>query len=104
MSYRRTVLTALVCALLALVAGIWLGGHPEHLPDPVRDALVDDDRALRAEVIDTIEDNFYRPVDERRLEDASLKGLVDSLDDRFSHYLTPKEAAQFQESVRGEFE
>ena len=43
-------------------------------------------------MIDTIEDNFYRHVDESKLEDASLKGVVDSLDDRFSHYLTPKEA------------
>ena len=39
-----------------------------------------------------------------RLEDASLKGVVDSLNDRFSHYLTPKEATQFRDSVKGEFE
>jgi carboxyl-terminal processing protease len=99
---RVLSIAAAVVALLA--AGIWLGGHPEHLPEPVRNALVDDDRALRAEVIDTIEDNFYRPVNETRLEDASLKGVVRSLDDRFSHYLTPKEASQFRDSVQGEFE
>ena len=29
---------------------------------------------------------------------------MDSLDDPFSHYLTPKEAKQFHESVSGEFE
>jgi carboxyl-terminal processing protease len=102
---RTSRVILLVVALVgALGAGIWLGGHPEHLPDPVRDLLVDDDRALRAEVIDTIEDNFYRPVDETRLEDASLKGVVSSLNDRFSHYLTPREATQFRDSVKGEFE
>jgi carboxyl-terminal processing protease len=102
---RPSRLALIALGLVAvLAAGIWLGGHPEHLPGPVRDALVDDDRALRAEVIDTIEENFYRPVDESRLEDASLKGVVDSLNDRFSHYLTPKEAGQFQDSVKGEFE
>ena len=98
------ILSLIAALLVTLAAGIWLGGHPENLPDPIRDALVDDDRALRAEVIDTIEDNFYRPVKESRLEDASLKGVVDSLDDKFSHYLTPKEAGQFRDSVRGEFE
>ena len=98
------ILSLIAALLVTLAAGIWLGGHPENLPDPIRDALVDDDRALRAEVIDTIEDNFYRPVKENRLEDASLKGVVDSLDDKFSHYLTPKEAGQFRDSVRGEFE
>ena len=100
----RTGLIALCCAVLALVAGIWLGGHPEKLPDPVADAFVEEDRALRAELIDSIEDNFYKTVDEEDLDDASLKGIVQALDDPYSHYLTPKEAKQFEESVSGEFE
>jgi carboxyl-terminal processing protease len=95
---------ALLSALVALFVGIWLGGHPANLPGPVRDALVQEDRALRAEIIDSIEDNFYKPVDEGKLDDASLKGIVESLDDPYSHYLTPKEALQFNESVSGHFE
>jgi carboxyl-terminal processing protease len=95
---------AALCALVALVAGLWLGGHPESLPGPLRDAFVEEDRAMRAEIINSIEDNFYKPVDEKKLDDASLKGIVESLDDPYSHYLTPKEAKQFDESVSGEFE
>jgi len=95
---------ALACALVALLIGIWLGGHPGDLPDPIRNAFVEEDPALRAELIDTIEDNFYKPVDEDRFDDASLKAIVQSLDDPFSHYLTPNEASQFQESVSGQFE
>jgi carboxyl-terminal processing protease len=104
MTSLRTAIAAIACALLALVAGLWLGGHPGSLPQPLRDAFVEDDRALRAEIIDAIERNFYKPVDERRLGDASLKGIVQSLDDPFSHYLTPREARQFQEAVEGEFD
>ena len=104
MNSPRSAVVAFLCALLALVVGIWLGGHPESLPGPVRDSLVEDDRALRAEVVEMIEDNFYKPVDEKRLDDGSLKGLVDSLGDQYSHYLTPGEATQFRESVSGEFE
>jgi len=99
----RGVIAAL-SALVALVAGLWLGGHPESLPGPVRDAFVQEDRALRAEIVDSIEDNFYKPVNEGKLDDASLKGIVESLDDPYSHYLTPKEARQFSESVSGHFE
>jgi carboxyl-terminal processing protease len=95
---------AALCALVALVAGLWLGGHPESLPGPVRDAFVQEDRAMRAEIVESIEDNFYKPVDKKKLDDASLKGIVESLDDPYSHYLTPKEAKQFDESVSGEFE
>ena len=99
----KGVLAAL-SAIVALAAGLWLGGHPKDLPSPVRDAFVQEDRALRAELVDSIEDNFYKPVNERKLDDASLKGIVESLDDPYSHYLTPKEARQFDEDVSGHFE
>ena len=95
---------AALCALVALVAGLWLGGHPESLPGPVRDTFVEEDRAMRAEIIDSVKDNFYKPVNEKKLDDASLKGIVESLDDPYSHYLTPKEAKQLNESVSGHFE
>ena len=95
---------AVLCGLLLFVGGIWLGGHPEQLPGPARDTLVDEDRALRAEIVDSIQDNFYKKTDEADIRESSLKGIVDGLDDQFSHYLTPDEAKQFEESVQGEFE
>jgi carboxyl-terminal processing protease len=104
MHSTRSAVVAFLCAVVALFVGIWLGGHPESRPDPIRDAFVDEDRALRAEVVDEIKDNFYKPVNEDKLDDASLKGIVNALDDQYSHYLTPDEARQFQESVSGEFE
>ena len=99
----RAALVA-ITALVALVAGMWLGGHPGDLPGPLRDAFVQEDRALRAEIIDSIEDNYYKPVNEKKLDDASLKGIVESLDDPYSSYLTAKEARQFDEDVSGHFE
>jgi len=104
MHSTRSAVVAFLGAVVALFVGIWLGGHPESLPDPIRDTFVDQDRALRAEVVDEIKDNFYKPVNEDKLDDASLKGIVNALDDQYSHYLTPDEARQFQESVSGEFE
>jgi carboxyl-terminal processing protease len=100
----RTAVPVVLAAALALAAGIYLGGHPSTLPGPVRDSLVQDDRALRSEIVETIKDNFYKPVSESKLDDGSLNGIVDSLDDPYSHYLTPKQAASFQESVSGQFE
>jgi carboxyl-terminal processing protease len=101
----RTAPVAIVCALIALCAGLWLGGHPERLPGKVRDVFVDDsDRAVRAELIEMIQRNFYKPVSKRKLQDASLRAIVSSLKDRYSHYLSPKEAAAFNESVSGKFD
>ena len=100
----RKVTFAIAAAILLLCGGIWLGGHPETLPDPVRDAFVDDDRALRAEVVDSIKDSFYRPVKDSDIDENSLKGIVQGLGDQFSNYLTPAETKEFEESVQGEFE
>ena len=95
---------ALSGLLIALAIGLWLGGHPTDLPSFLRDTFVEDERALQAEVIDTIEDNYYRKIPKERLQDESLRGMVRALHDPFSHYVSPKEAARFRESIEGEFE
>ena len=100
----RHILFPLACAFVALLAGLWLGGHPRVLPDGVRTAFVEEDRALRAEVMSEVENDFIREVDVERLQDASLKGIISSLDDRFSHYFSPDEARRFHQSVEGRFE
>jgi carboxyl-terminal processing protease len=93
-----------VVAIVALVVGIFWGGHPEALPGFARDAFVKDDIATRAEVTKDIEDSFYKKVTGEQLQQASLKGMVSSLGDRFSEYFTPSEAKQFKQSLSGKFE
>jgi carboxyl-terminal processing protease len=90
--------------VLVLVGGIWLGGHPEALPGPLRDALVESGPATRAEIIDEIQSHYYKPVSQHRLVDASLKGMVASLGDPYSRYFTPSEARRFNEDLSGRFE
>jgi len=105
MNRFRTYTIVLLSALAAFAGGLWLGGHPQTLPSGVRGAFVEDQQAtLRAELIKSIEDNFYEQVDETKLEDASLDGIVRSLDDQFSHYFNPKETTAFQESITGQFD
>ncbi len=99
--------TALLAALLPvlLVAGIWLGGHPDTLPGFVRDPLVaDSDGRLYEEALDVIGDNYYRSVDRDELVDTGLEATVDSLGDRFSHYFDPDAYQRFQEATEGAFE
>jgi carboxyl-terminal processing protease len=100
----RTTIVALACAIVALVGGVYLGGHPGTLPHWARNAFVEDDNAARDELINAIEDSFYKKVDRGKLEQASLKGVVDSLHDQFSHYLTPAEAKAFNQQLNPAFE
>jgi carboxyl-terminal processing protease len=96
--------TVVIGLLLVLTGGIWLGGHPEALPGPVRDALVEQGPAVRADLIDTIEGHFYKPVSKAKLEDASLRGIVSSLNDPYSRYFSPQEAKSFNDDLSGKFE
>jgi carboxyl-terminal processing protease len=103
---RRSPVPLLVALLpLLLVAGIWLGGHPESLPGFARDTLVGgSDGRLYDEALDTIAENYYRPVDKDELFDEGLAAGVKSLDDRFSAYFDPKEYKQFEEATDAAFE
>ncbi|KKL65329.1 hypothetical protein LCGC14_2156060, partial [marine sediment metagenome] len=102
MTYARTFLAALAVPL-ALAAGLYLGGHPSKLPEPVRDVFVDESVLLQADTFELIQSNYVRAVPDARLQDGSLSGIVESLDDRFSHYLTPSQQEVFEQSIGGEF-
>jgi carboxyl-terminal processing protease len=96
-----TPFVAALCVLIAFIAGLFMGGHPTSLPGPVRDAfdLSSDEDTTRAELIRSIEDSYYKPVDKKKLREAEYDGLVASLHDRFSHYFTPEETKEFNRAV-----
>jgi carboxyl-terminal processing protease len=99
---RRLIPTvAIVLAVLAV--GVWLGGHPQWLPDPVRHAFVDKKADDVTEAIQKIQDVYYRPIGDRQLTDTAIKGMIAGLDDRFSNYFTPKEYASFQQDQDSRF-
>jgi carboxyl-terminal processing protease len=99
---------AFAVALVALfAAGLWLGGHPRSLPEPLRDVFVAEPSGLTAEAAEAIQDNYYRPVGETELGNASLQGMVRELrrrhDDRFSEYFSPEALSAFNAQIEGHF-
>ena len=76
----RSYLTAFfACAtvLVVFAGGLWLGGHPGELPDPLRDVFVEDDRSIRAELIESIDEDYFKKVDTDKILKAT--GLVKAL-------------------------
>ena len=94
----RSPLVAVLGALvpIALVVGLWIGGHPGALPGPLRDLFVDSDHQALDQGLDIIERDYYRAIPRGDLVNRSLTGAVRSLDDRFSHYFDPKQFAAFE--------
>ena len=94
---RQPLLAVLAIALPALlVLGVYLGGHPEDLPGFARSAFVaDHETRVVDEAINRIADDYYRSVSKSSLTNGSIGGAVASLQDRFSHYLSPREFREF---------
>ncbi len=85
-----------VAAVIVLLFGIWLGGHPSWLPSPLRSALVDDsDGRLVHEVMDMLARDYYRPINRSQLVNKGLAGAVASLNDPYSHYFSPTDYRAF---------
>jgi carboxyl-terminal processing protease len=91
-------------AIVLLLLGIYLGGHPGGLPAPIRDAFVgDDDTQLMREALDTIDDIYYRDVRREQLVDRGIEGAVASLRDQFSHYFDPRTYKRFEQVTNPSF-
>ncbi len=60
------------------------------------------------EVRQVIEDNYYRPVDRKALDEASINGILQDFKkrfgDKFSHYFDAKTYTAFQSATSGEFQ
>src|SRR3954454_2123246 len=96
-----TPFIAAFCVVIAFAAGLLLGGHPGSLPGGIRDAfdLGSNEDQTRSDLIKSIQDSYYKPVDKKKLTEAEYDGLVGSLHDRFSHYFTPQETQDFNRAV-----
>jgi carboxyl-terminal processing protease len=53
---------------------------------------------------DTIKDNYYEEIDQDKLVDGAINGMIKSLDDPYSTYMDKKEASSFHESISSSFE
>lgn len=107
MSGRGAV--AFAVALVTLfAAGLWLGGHPRDLPEPLREIFVDEPSGLVAEGAEAIEGNYYRSVGAKELGNSSLQGMVRELrkrnkEDRYSEYFSPEALESFNQEIEGRF-
>jgi carboxyl-terminal processing protease len=97
LAFAATLAVLVVLLLALLAAGLWWGGHPEDLPGFLQRVFVANrDTRVVDEALARIHHDYYRPVGEAQLADASIAGAVASLGDRFSHYLTPSELSEFE--------
>jgi carboxyl-terminal processing protease len=96
---RSSWLAGLLVGVLALLIGLWLGGHPSWLPGPIRSAFVSQSSSdkLEDQVLGLLSQDYYRPVNRTTLVNKGLAAAVASLDDPYSHYFDPTDYHSFQD-------
>ncbi len=86
----------LVAAIVILVLGVWLGGHPSWLPSGLRGTFTDDPNGqLMQQVLGVLQQNYYRPVNAKQLESRGISSAIASLNDPYSHYFDPSDYRSF---------
>ena len=58
---------------------------------------------LTTRVIQELQGRYYKPVDVSKLSTAGVDGLLKSLKDPYTVYMSPEETAKFQETLSGQY-
>ncbi|MDQ5894107.1 MAG: hypothetical protein QG596_368 [Actinomycetota bacterium] len=93
-----------------MLLGLWAGGHPDNLPDSLREVFVAEEsreQSVSDQAAELIRDRYFRVTDPDTVQDASVNGMVRQLrrkyKDRFTHYFTPEQNQQLSEALEGSF-
>jgi carboxyl-terminal processing protease len=90
-------------AVVVLLIGVWLGGHPGWIPSGIRSAFVNEtsEQNQVQNVLSLISKNYYRPVNTQKLVNQGLEAAVQSLNDPYSHYYPPGDLGTFDAETNG---
>jgi carboxyl-terminal processing protease len=89
----------IIVGVVALLVGLWFGGHPSWLPSPLRSAFVQTDSQdqIVNDVMGLLQKDYYRPVNRSQLVNQGLAAAVRGLNDPYSHYFDPTNYRAFQD-------
>jgi carboxyl-terminal processing protease len=91
------IVSLIVVGLVALVLGVWLGGHPSWIPGGLRSTFEDDSGTqFLHQALDVLAKDYYRPINRTDLINKGLAAAVASLNDPYSHYFDPSDYRSFQ--------
>ncbi len=102
----RTVIVVLLVSLGFLggyFAGWYLHGENTVRLSPTQQTSAREAGKLQQKIIEELQGRYYRPVNVNKLSTAGVNGMLKSLKDPYTVYLTPKEVSDFEEKERGSY-
>ncbi len=98
---KKFVIAAVSGTVLGLLATTQIAG-PLVAQEATRNASVYEQLDLFGDIFERIRAQYVEPVDEQKLIEAAINGMLTSLDPH-SSYLSAKDATDMREQTRGEF-
>lgn len=102
----RTVIVVLLISL-GFLGGYFFGWflHGENTVrlSPTQQTSAREAGKLQQKIIEELQGRYYRPVNVNRLSKAGIDGLLKSLNDPYTAYLTPRQVREFEEKERGSY-
>lgn len=95
--YRGLLLVALVCT------GLWGAGRFFHGALRQRDTTVRDGARLLDQVMERVRDTYVEPVEDDRLWQMAMQGLLGELGDPSATYLSPERRARVERAVTNSY-
>ena len=102
----RTIIVVLLVSLGFLggyFAGWYLHGENTVRLSPTAQTSANEAGKLQQKIIEELQGRYYRPVNVNKLSTAGVNGMLKSLKDPYTVYLTPKEVSDFEEKERGSY-
>ncbi|KEO81624.1 S41 family peptidase [Tumebacillus flagellatus] len=104
----RTLIIGLVVSLVLssglTVIGLNATGHLTKASDSATPAVTDAEFNKLVDAYGTLKKSYYQDVKDDTLLNGAIDGMVKSLDDPYSTYMSPTEAKDFQENISSSFE
>jgi carboxyl-terminal processing protease len=102
----RTIIVVLLVSLGFLggyFAGWYLHGENTVRLSPTQQTSAREAGKLQQKIIEELQGRYYRPVNVNTLSTAGVNGMLKSLKDPYTVYLTPQEVSDFEEKERGSY-
>lgn len=102
----RTIIVVLLVSLGFLggyFAGWYLHGENTVRLNPTQQTSAKEAGKLQQRIIEELQGRYYRPVNVDKLSEAGVGGMLKSLKDPYTVYLSPSEVQEFEEKERGSY-
>jgi carboxyl-terminal processing protease len=104
MERKRAWPRVVAVTALAILVGIFLGGHSGWMPGWLAGVFAPENPQVKQvqQVLALVNSDYYRPVDDQRLTNIALQSAIAALGDPYSHYVPAAQQQQFTEETQGQ--